>query len=325
MRKLILDVDTGSDDAIAILLAVLSGEFDLQGITVCWGNRPVESCTKNTLQVLELIGARIPVYQGCPEPMVRHLMPARHIPNDVSIVENGVEYTIHPAVMPLPEAVGQAETKHAVTFLIETLLQSQEPVTIVAVGPPTNIGMAFRMEPRIREHVAEVVFMGGAVDMGNVTPVAEANFFHDPEAAKIVLDSGVKVTCITLNATMAAPFTMEEVDELERLGTAAGDFAARLIRLRAEASRHLGWSDGVLEPVHDPLAVAYLLHPEVITDLRRQRCNIDISGGFADGMLIVDHRNENDSSVNTYVSYGSDAALYHQIVKDVLSRGPVRS
>lgn len=322
MRKLILDVDTGSDDAIAIMLAVLSGQFDLLGITVCWGNRPVEACVHNTLQVLELVGADVPVYQGCPEPMVRHLLPARHIPNDVSIVEDGVEYTIHPAVMPLPAPTGQAQNKHAVTFLVETLLAAQEPVTLVAVGPPTNLGMALRMEPRIREHIAEVVFMGGAVDMGNVTPVAEANFFHDPEATKIVLDSGVKVTCITLNATMASPFTMAEADELEALGTKSGAFAAQLIRIRAEASRHLGWSDGVLEPVHDPLAIAYLLDPAVITDLRRQQCNIDISGGFADGMLIVEHRNENDTSVNTYVSYGSDTALYHRIVKEAMAKGP---
>ncbi|MBU5626628.1 nucleoside hydrolase [Oscillibacter sp. MSJ-2] len=322
MRKLILDVDTGSDDAIAIMLAVLSGAFDLLGITVCWGNRPVEACAQNTLQVAELLGSDVPVYQGCPEPMVRHLLPARHIPNDVSIIKDGVEYTIHPAAMPLPPARGRVQSKHAVSFLVETLMAAQEPVTLVAVGPPTNLGMAFRMEPRIRDHVAEVVFMGGAVDMGNVTPVAEANFFHDPEAAKIVLDSGVKVTCITLNATMASPFTLAEADELEALGTASGAFAADLIRIRAEASRHLGWSDGTLEPVHDPLAIAYLLNPAVITDLRRQQCNIDISGGFADGMLIVEHRNENDRSVNTYVSYGSDCALYHRMVKEAMAKGP---
>jgi Inosine-uridine nucleoside N-ribohydrolase len=322
-QKLILDVDTGSDDAIALMLAVLSGRFDLPGVSVCWGNRPVEACARNTLQVLEWIGAGdIPVYAGCPEPMVRNLLPWRSIPNRVGVVEDGVEYTIHPRTMPVPAAVGEVQPQHAVSWMVETLLASDEPVTLVGVAPPTNLGMAFRMEPRIREHVREVVFMGGAVDRGNVTAVAEANFFHDPEAAKIVLDSGVPVTCVTLNATHSAEFTLAEADEMEALGTRAGALAAALIRLRAEASRRLGWSDGKTEAIHDALAVAFALDRSVLTDVRRQKCNIDISGGFADGMLIADHRCEDDASVSTWVSYRADSAKYHRLVLDALRRGP---
>lgn len=324
-KKVILDVDTGSDDAIAIMLAVLSEQLDILGITVTQGNRPLQNCVENTLRVLDMLGADIPVYPGCAAPMVRNLTPGRAANNPgggVSIVENGVEYTIHPPYLDLPEAHSRAQNKHACTFLLETLQKAESKVTLIPVGPPTNIGMAFRMDPSIAEKVEEVVFMGGAVDKGNVTPVAEANFFHDPEAVKIVLESGVKIRFITLNATHSAEISMPEADSLLALGTKAGKLAGELIHLRALASKKMGWHSGEFEAIHDALAVCAVLDEAVITDLRRQKCNIDISGGFGDGQLIVEHRNENDLSVNTYVSYKADKALYFKMMSRFLARGP---
>ena len=323
-KKVILDVDTGSDDAIAIMLAVLSDELDILGITVTQGNQQLDACVDNTLRVLDMLGADIPVYPGCPAPMVRELTPGRSANNPqrgIGIVENGVEYTIHPKFTFLPAAVSEAQKKHACSFIIEALHQSTEKVTLIPVGPPTNIGMAFRMDPTIAEHVEEVVFMGGAVDMGNVTPVAEANFFHDPEAVKIILDSGVRVRIITLNATHSAQLSMQDADKLGALGTKAGDLAAKLIYLRAEASKKMGWHNGEHEAIHDALAVAAVLEPSVIQDLRRQHCNIDISGGFADGQLIVEHRNENDTSAQTYVSYKADKEKFCQLLQMCLQKG----
>lgn len=324
-KKVILDVDTGSDDAVALMLALLSDELDILGITVTWGNRPVENCADNTLRVVELLGKNTPVYMGCPAPMVKGLLPGRLANNPgggVSIFEEGVEYTIHPEHLPIPAPKGNVQQAHACTFLIDTILNSPEKITLIPVGPPTNIGMAFRMCPAIVNNIEEVVFMGGAVDMGNVTPVAEANIFHDPEAAKIVLDSGVKTKFITLNATHSAQLTMAEAQELNALGTKAGEFAARLINIRADASRRMGWSTGETEPIHDALAVAAVLDETVITDWRRQKCNIDISGGFADGQLIVEHRNENNLTVNSFVSYKADKEKYFSMLKAAFSKGP---
>ena len=164
-KKVILDVDTGSDDAVALLLAMLSGKLDILGVTVTWGNRCVEDCVANTLQVVELVGADIPVYKGCPAPMVRELTPGRVANNPVnriSIVENGVEYSIHPAKMPIPDAVGKPQPEHACTFLIDAVKKADSKVTLIPVGPATNIGMAFRMDPSIAENIEEVVFMGGS-------------------------------------------------------------------------------------------------------------------------------------------------------------------
>ncbi len=316
-KKVILDVDTGSDDAIALMLAVLCDEFDILGITVTQGNRPLQNCVENTLRVLDMLGATIPVYPGCPAPMVRELTPGRTANNpqgDIGIIEEGVEYTIHPPFINIPPAVSKPQPKHACSFIVEAVKTANSKVTLIPVGPPTNIGMAFRMDPTIAENIEEVVFMGGAVDRGNVTPVAEANFFHDPEAVKIVIDSGVPIRFITLNATHSAEISMPEADKLAALGTKAGALAASLIHIRAEASKRMGWHDGTHEPIHDALAVAAVIDPSVITDLRRQQCNIDISGGFGDGQLIVEHRNEHDTSVNTYVSYNADQPKFFQMM-----------
>lgn len=324
-KKVIMDVDTGSDDAIAIMMAVLSGQLDILGITVTQGNRPLTNCVENTLRVLDMLGADIPVYAGCPAPMVRDLTPGRGANNPgggVGIVEDGVEYTIHPAYLDLPAAHSQVQKKHACSFLVEAIHAAEGKVTLIPVGPPTNIGMAFRMDPTIAQKVEEVVFMGGAVDKGNVTPVAEANFFHDPEAVKIVLDSGVKVRCITLNATHSAEISMPQADELIALGTKSGKLAGDLIHLRAKASQKMGWHSGQWEAIHDALAVAAVLDESVITDLRRQKCNIDINGGFGDGQLIVEHRNEQDLSVNTYVSYRADGEKFFAMMKEMMAKGP---
>lgn len=324
-KKVILDVDTGSDDAVALLLAILSGKLDILGVTVTWGNRCVEDCVSNTLQVVELVDAGIPVYQGCPAAMVRELTPGRVANNPVnriSIVEDGVEYSIHPEKMPIPDAVGKPEPIHACTFLIDAVKKADSKVTLIPVGPATNIGMAFRMDPSIAENIEEVVFMGGAVNMGNATAVAEANFFHDPEAVKIVLDSGVKVRIVPLNATHSAMLTLEDADELIGLGTRAGKLAGDMVKTRAAASLRMGSTDGKAEPIHDALAVAWVLDEAVMLDARRQKCDIDISGGAADGQLIVDQRRGNDESSNTVVAYKADKDRFFAMLKEALARGP---
>lgn len=312
-KKVILDVDTGSDDAVAIMLAALSKELDILGITVTWGNRPVDNCVENTLRVLELLGREkeIPVYRGCPQPMVRYLTKQRNAAlekDSISIVEDGVEYSVHPAYLNLPKAAARAQPKHACSFLTETLLASEEKVTVIPVGPPTNIGMAFRMEPAIADHIEEVVFMGGAVDMGNITPCAEANFYHDPEAAKIILDSGVPCRIVGLNATHSAELNLDDAKTLKKIGTPAAVFAGELIEVRVDALQRMGNGNGYSDAIHDALAVACVLDPSVITDERLLRCDIDINGGASDGQLVVDRRmgSEPDENVKSRVVMKAD-------------------
>lgn len=320
-KRVILDVDTGSDDAIAIMLAALSPELDLLGITVTWGNRPVENCVENTLRVLELLGKEneIPVYRGCPQPMVRYLTKQRNASlekDGISVVKDGKEYSVHPAHLDLPPAAASAKKLHACSYLVETLLRAEEKVTLIPVGPPTNLGMAIRMEPSIIEHVEEVVFMGGAVGMGNITPCAEANFYHDPEAAKIILDSGVPCRIIGLNATHSAELSLDDAAVLKKLGTPAACLASDLIRTRIEALMVIGDGNGYSDAIHDALAVASVIVPEVITDMRRSRCDIDINGGAADGQLIVDTRirYEGETGINTQIAYRADKKRFFDLL-----------
>ena len=321
-RKIIMDVDTGTDDTVALLLAILSKKFDILGITTVWGNQPVEYTSMNTLRVVEYLNEDIPVYKGCSEPMTLRLDKNRFNNRKNNIIsyidENGIEKSLHPKVLPIPDPKGKIQDKHACSFLVETLLNAKDKITIVPVGPCTNIGMAIRMEPKIVEHIEEVVFMGGSVGMGNVTPSAEANFWNDPEAVKIILNSGVKCKIATLNATHSASIPMKNVEKLKALNTKAGKLAADVIKIRADVSKHLGWSDGQEEIIHDGVAIAYLIDPSIITDIRKE--NVDISIDIQDeGTLLLDKsRNSDDSNIE--IMYKADRDKYFNLMLDLFSR-----
>src|SRR3712207_3253339 len=129
------------------------------GITVTQGNRPLKNCVENTLRALDMLDSHIPVYGGCPDAMVRNMIPGRNANNPtdgISLFENGVEYTIHPEYLELPPAVSKAQTKHACSFIIDAVKKSREKISIITVAPPTNIGMAFRMDPTIKDNIEEV-------------------------------------------------------------------------------------------------------------------------------------------------------------------------
>jgi inosine-uridine nucleoside N-ribohydrolase len=324
-RKLIMDVDTGSDDAIALLLAMLSGRFELLGITVCRGNSDVETCTRNTLQVVDMLGLDIPVYQGCPDPMVRELSRGRVMNNALnrtSIVKDGKEYKVHPYTLPIPPARSEKQDRHACSFIVETLKSSKEKITLIPTGPLTNIGMALRMDPSIVKNIEEIVLMGGAVGTGNASACAEANFFHDPEAAKIVLGSGAKVRIVPLNATRSAGLYREDAAKLIALGTMAGKLAGDLINMRTDASDVMGTRGGDGEPIHDALAVAWVLDESVITESREEHCDVDFSGGACDGQLVIDSRRGYEHEPNARVAYKGDRKRFMEIMLDAFAKGP---
>ena len=310
VRKVIMDVDTGSDDAIAIMLAAHSPELDILGITVTWGNREVEYCTENTLRVVQMLGKDIPVYKGCPQPMVRYM--TEEWVSSISTFIDGKEVSIHPALLDLPESRIKAQKQHAVSYIVETLMDSEEKITFITVGPPTNLGMAFRMEPAIKDHLEEVVFMGGGVNKGNASAAAEANFYHDPEAAKIIIDSGVPCRIITLNATHSAELTLDDAEKLISLGSGEGKLAGELLKIRIDSFGKMGRGNGYSDAIHDALAVACVVDPSVITDMRNYKCDIDIGKGLSYGELIVDKRlgSEPDENDKVYVAFSADKEKY---------------
>ena len=198
-KKLILDVDTGTDDAVAIMLAALHPALELVGCTTVNGNVEVHHCTDNTLRVLDHIGrSDIPVYEGLSRPLVRADFPIPRAVDDRA-------GKFHGKTLPLPEPKSAKRTTGAVEFLIETYRNATDEITLVPVAPLTNIAAALTLYPKLAELVPEVVIMGGGHAIGNVTPSAEFNIWADPEAAAVVFSAGFrKLTLVPLDATHRA-------------------------------------------------------------------------------------------------------------------------
>ncbi|MBQ2228658.1 MAG: nucleoside hydrolase, partial [Firmicutes bacterium] len=191
ITKIILDCDPGHDDAVAIMLAAGSPKIELLGITTESGNQTIEKTSRNALKVLQWIGrGDIPVYMGCKGPMVREKMTAADIHG-----ETGLDGPV------FPEITLKLQEKHAVQYIVETLMASDEPITMVTTGPMTNLGMAIRMEPAIVEKIDKIVLMGGSYQNGNVTPAAEFNIICDPEAAYVCFTCGRPVYMMGLDIT----------------------------------------------------------------------------------------------------------------------------
>lgn len=319
-KKIILDVDTGSDDACAIILAALSKELEILGVVAVNGNRPLDDTLKNSLKIVELLHMedKIPVVKGASTPMVHELLPGRlHNPKTAEIQydENGVEICYHPKEFNLPEPKTQPVKDNFVTWYINTIMNSPEPVTIVAVGPLTDLGLVLRAEPAVVNNIEEIVIMGGGHIERNSTAAAEFNIWKDPEAAEIVMQCGAKIMLVPLDATHAASTRLSEVQQYRDLHTPVGDMMAELFEVRTNAYNKLQplWEKDLC-PMHDALCVAYLLNPNVLKDVLFTRVDIDISGGFADGMTIVDTRHFHNLPDNCYVALNADRDLFNQIL-----------
>lgn len=309
-RKVILDVDTGSDDAVAIMTALRSRELEVLGITTVHGNLPLACTTDNTLRVVELLGADVPVYAGCPYPLVHDLLPGRRRNADEEpkeTVVDGKVVAVHEKTLPLPPPTRRPQEEHAVSWLLRTLKTSEEPITLIPVGAMTNIAAVLRMDPSVKEHIDEIICMGGGVHVHNRAFRSETNFYNDPEAAKILVNSGVKLTIVSLDATHSAWFGYEEADRLRALGTRAADFAADMLCHRICAANLTGARREPKSALHDVLAVCAAIDPSILLDVRHETCDVDIGGGVADGMLMTSMRwRYSEAKLPTYIAYRAD-------------------
>lgn len=291
-HKIIMDVDTGTDDAVAIMMAIASPDIDVLGICSVNGNRNIDLTTDNTLRVVDYLGSNIPVYRGCALPMVCTLDPARKplIPYGDKPFDGMENHGNH---LDLPETSRKEEPINAVSWYIDTLMASEGDITIVAVGPLTNIAIAMRAEPRICGKIKEILIMGGGIMEGNSGPTqkAEFNFWADPESVEIVLRSGCKLTVVPLDVTYKNCIRAEEADAFEKMGTKAGKAAALFIRRRI--GNYSKWSpmERMDEaPIHDALCIAGLLDRSVFTEVRTVHMTMDYSGGMADGVSLVNFK-----------------------------------
>lgn len=325
-RKLILDVDTGSDDALALMSAVLHDDlFEVIGVCSVSGNRDIENTTENTLRVLQLLHREdIPVIAGASRPLIAKLDHTRSINQQLEVKdENGEIITYHAEYLPLPASRNKAlENAHAATWLIDTLLSSKQKITLVLTGPLTNFALAYRIAPEIVEHIEEIVIMGGGKNQTNSTSASEFNIFFDPEAAFITLSVGSKVpvTLMMLDATHQAYLTYEDATRLRKLNNAVGDFAAIETESRIKAYNLLQpLYKADIAPIHDALCIMYLIDPTVIT--RKDFHHVDvICGGIANGETLIDNRKASTAVKNVNVCYSTDSDKFREMLVSSLER-----
>ena len=318
-KKVILDVDTGTDDAIAIMTAVMSENLEVLGVCAVNGNRGIDFTTENTLRVVEYLGKDIPVFRGCSLPMVVSLTEGRR--EDIPYKgPKDPQDNVHGDYIDLPPATIQEQPVSAVRWLVDTLMASEGDITLIPVGPLTNIAMALRIEPRVAQKIKRIVIMGGGCREVNITPTAEFNFWIDPEAAKIVFDCGCDILVVPLDATHAAAVSIRTAEALERKGTKPATLTARIIRQRQNAYKH--WqpmADIDSVPVHDALAVCAVLDESVLGPVVETYADVDIGKGAADGMSIFDLDNRyKDRKKNVKVALGADPERFADMLLNIL-------
>lgn len=276
-RKIILDVDTGIDDALAILFACHSPELELLSCGTVVGNVEADVAAANTLRVLEAAGIDVPVAVGAREYLHSPLVLGKWVHG-----EDGLGNTN------LPPPKGNVSSEHAVDQMIRLAKEHPGEVTLVAVGPLTNVALALRKDPDFVRNIAEVVVMGGTVGTpGNAAPMAEANFFHDPEAAAIVLEAPWKVTVVGLNVTEKTRLDDALREEFRAAGTVAGQLAYDITGYYLDLYESAG--AGRAAYLHDPLAVAVVVDPTLVKT-KETWATVELRGEHTRGMLVYDLR-----------------------------------
>jgi Inosine-uridine nucleoside N-ribohydrolase len=303
---ILIDCDPGHDDAIAILLALASPEVELRGVTTVGGNQTLEKTTRNALKILELAGRTdIPVAGGAAGPLSRTLRTAAEVHGESGL--DGPD---------LPEPTTRPVDAHAVDLLAELI----EPgVVLVPTGPLTNVALLLQRHPDVRDRLDRVVWMGGAIAEGNVTPAAEFNAFVDPEAAAIVFGSGIDMTMIGLDVTHQALFDSTHAERLRGAGR-AGKAVAELADFFLEFHRQRYRFDGA--PIHDAMAVAHVIDPTLVETLR---CNVEIElpkSQHCDGRTVVDRWLVLDAPKNADVGIGVDAERFLELLVERIASLP---
>lgn len=324
-RKIILDVDPGTDDAIAIMSACLADELDVVAICTVFGNAAIEYTTINALNIAHCVEAdHVPVYPGAAKPILKHLYNSRSefVDEPVlkgSVVIDEVEVKMNPDILPLNPAPRGPEEMNAACFYVDYLRKASEKTTLIATGPLANLALALAMAPDIIENLDEIVIMGGGVNKTNITSSAEANFWKDPEAARHVLSCGANITLCTLDATHSAALTTHHEEQIRIIGTNAAKFIANDIHSRIESyNKYQPLERRNTAPIHDALCVAYLLDPGVLTSVEQCACEVDCGDSACEGRLAVDFRHFT-AEKNVRVAFKADPDRLAAVLINVLS------
>ena len=307
--KLIIDTDPGTDDAVAILIALAYfSDEEILGITTVAGNVKVEIGTNNALRILEHADRnKIPVYEGEKAPLERKLLTAEWVHGT-----DGLNF------VPFPSPSKEKEKKDAVTFLKESLDNSDEKVNLCVLGPMTNIGKLLQKFPEISTKIEKIIFMGGGAGFGNHTPVAEFNILVDPEAANIVFKSGVELVMMGLDVTHQAISTKERLEKIISTNTETGKFLAFLMGSLSDI-------DIVKEkfpngtPVHDAFVTAYLVDNS-LTSGEFVNVEVETKSDLTLGQTVVDINNISGRQKNVFWMNKVDDEKLFEIITETAKR-----
>ncbi len=305
-KPVILDVDPGHDDAVAIMMACGSPGLDLRAVTTVAGNATLPKTTRNALRVLSLIGRTdVPVAAGASKPLERELRTAEDIHGESGM--DGPE---------IPEAAFEPDGRGAVGLIADTLGESPEPVALIPVGPLTNVAALLRERPDLKPKISRVSLMGGSMGLGNTTPAAEFNIFVDPEAAREVFGSGLRITMSGLDVTHQAGAGPDERDRLRNIG-GVGGVVADFLEFFAETYERVFGFDA--PPLHDPVAVAAILEPGLLRT-RTMRVDVECESDLTRGETVCDFHGVTGKRPNADVGVGLDREGFFDLLEDSLRR-----
>ena len=303
--KFIIDTDPGTDDAVAILIALAHfGDEEILALTTVAGNVNVDVGTRNALRILEHSGRNnIPVYKGEAVPLNRGLLTAEWVHGTDGL--NGVGF---------PDPSKSEESTGAVDYITQLLQKSEEKITICILGPMTNIGKVLESNPELAKNIEQIIFMGGGAGFGNHTPVAEFNILVDPEAAKIVLNSGVKLVMMGLDVTHQAISTKDRLSKILDTGTLTGEHCVALMGSLADLDIvKEKFPDGT--PVHDAFVTAYLVDSTLTTG-ELTNVEVEVDSELTLGQTVVDTNQISGRSKNVYwMNKVDDEKLFNIITK----------
>ncbi len=306
-KPVILDVDPGHDDAVALMLACGHPDMNLLAVTTVAGNVTLEKTTRNALRVLTLVGCTdVPVGVGASGPLKRPLHTAENIHGKSGL--DGPEE--------IPDAEFGPDERDAVALISDALRASPEPVTLVPVGPLTNIALLLRWHQDLKDRIAGISLMGGSIGLGNTTPAAEFNIYVDPEAAREVFESGIPITMSGLDVTHQAGAGPDERDRLRTSGKVGNVVAGFLDYFAATYERTFGFD---APPLHDPVALAAVLEPGLL-ETRPMRVDVECESELTRGETVCDFYGVTGKKPNAEVGVGLDRVGFFELLYRALGR-----
>lgn len=304
-KKLLIDCDPGHDDAIALMLAFSNENFEVLGITVESGNQTLDKTSQNAINICSYFGKDIDVVKGVNHPLIKEVNICSEIHGESGL--DGFEFPIYSK---------KTKDVNGIQYIIDTLLKNDK-VTIVATGPLTNIALSLRCEPKIIDHIEEIVLMGGSIDNGNVSPASEFNILCDPEACDIIMKSNIKVKMIGLNVTRKVLVLPQIIERMRKINNNASVLFVKLMEVFNEnQQKTFGLEAG---PLHDPVTIVSLIDENVVK-FQKMNVTIDLSHGESYGRTNCDVFDFLHKKKNCYVATDINVEKYWDIIEEGLSK-----